>query len=84
MRELAETHGIKSARVMRRAANEKWEAARKQGRQHRLIKNQSREFGCASDRIDNNSYEYKASVGLKVLVTGPLLSSRISQALHGS
>lgn len=57
---------------------------RKQSLQHRLIKNQSRGFGCASDRIDNNSYEYKASVGLKVLVTGPLLSSRTSQALHGS
>jgi len=30
MRELAEQHGIKSAGVMRRAANEKWEAQRKQ------------------------------------------------------
>jgi len=30
MRELADKHGIKAAGIMRRAANEKWEAERKQ------------------------------------------------------
>jgi hypothetical protein len=75
MRELASKHGIKAAGVMRRAANEKWEADRKQ-ESLRVSKEASIALGkFRTDELSKfNDDDLKIAKGIRAKAVGMLAS----------